>query len=277
MKFVFSTGSLYTYGLSRCFELAARAGFDGIELMVDERWDTRQSDYITGLVDRYKLPVLAVHSPFSASVPGWPAAEPDRIVESVRLAERLRAEVVVHHLPLRLGWVMVQSRTGRFPLPVPGGGDHTLYRHWLTTGYRTLQATTAVTLCIENMPLRTWLGRRWNVHHWNSPREMLRFPAITMDTTHLGTWGLEPVEVLPQFAGRVRHVHLSNFDGQEHRRPEAGHLRLDRLLAALAADRYAGLISLELHPDGLEAGGPDERVVALLAESLAHCRVWATS
>ena len=42
MRFLFSTGSLYRYGTARCFEFAARAGFDGVEVMVDDRWDTRQ-------------------------------------------------------------------------------------------------------------------------------------------------------------------------------------------------------------------------------------------
>ena len=63
MKFIFSTGSLYTYSTARCFEFAAQAGFDGIELMVDHRWDTRQSDYLLRLIDSYQLPILAVHSP----------------------------------------------------------------------------------------------------------------------------------------------------------------------------------------------------------------------
>ena len=37
-----STGSLYTFGTARAFELAARAGYDGVEVIVEERWDTRQ-------------------------------------------------------------------------------------------------------------------------------------------------------------------------------------------------------------------------------------------
>jgi hypothetical protein len=41
-----STGSLYTYGLDRVFGLAQKAGFDGIEVLVDGRWDTRQADYL---------------------------------------------------------------------------------------------------------------------------------------------------------------------------------------------------------------------------------------
>ena len=36
-----STGSLYNYGVARVFELAAQTGYDGIEMLVDHRWDSR--------------------------------------------------------------------------------------------------------------------------------------------------------------------------------------------------------------------------------------------
>lgn len=33
MRYIFSTGSLHTCGIDRCFALAADAGFGGVELM----------------------------------------------------------------------------------------------------------------------------------------------------------------------------------------------------------------------------------------------------
>ena len=59
MNFIFSTGSLYTYGTERCFALAARVGFDGIELMVDDRWDTRREQHLHRLMNRYALPSVS--------------------------------------------------------------------------------------------------------------------------------------------------------------------------------------------------------------------------
>ena len=113
---------------------------------------------------------------------------------------------------------------------------------------------------------------RWNAHSLATLDDITRFPHITLDTTHLGTWGLDPVEAYSRWGQRVKHVHLSNFDGSEHRRPEDGILRLDALLARMAADGYAYSISLELHPDALEAGAPDSRIVDLLRGSLYYCR-----
>lgn len=195
MQFLFSTGSLWSYSLERCFAFAAQTGFDGIELIVDQRWDTRQPAYLRGLMDQYRLPIVAVHSPFWHSVPGWPHDDPGRIQESVRLAEAVGARVVVHHLPTRFGWIWVQVGPKGWPLPVPGWNVSRAYRHWLEHDYPSLQANTRVTLCIENMPTRRVLGRRWQFYHWNSPEEIIRFPSLTLDTTHLGTWGMEPAEI----------------------------------------------------------------------------------
>ncbi len=43
---VFSTGSLYPFGLDRVYGWAVEAGYDGVEIMMDERWDTHQDAYL---------------------------------------------------------------------------------------------------------------------------------------------------------------------------------------------------------------------------------------
>jgi len=278
MRFIFSTGSLWTHGIDRCFTFAAAAGFDGIELMVDQRYDTRQADYVRVLIERTGQPVIAVHSPFSPISPGWPPLddEPGRIRASVALAESLGASVVVHHLPERYNHFPLVVGSKRFLVPRPGEGRNTRYRRWLETEYARVQATTHVLLCIENMPARRPFGRRYNMHCWNAPPEIARFPHLTLDTTHLGTWGIDPVNVYNQFGGNVRHVHLSNYDGQEHRRPEAGRLHLDALLVQMTRESYNGAVALELNPDALDAGSDDHHIIALLTESLRQCRAWVT-
>ncbi len=61
IRVALSTGSIYTYGTARAFELAAGAGYDGVELIVDDRWDTRQAAYVRRLSEQYEIPVLSVH------------------------------------------------------------------------------------------------------------------------------------------------------------------------------------------------------------------------
>ena len=197
------------------------------------------------------------------------------IRKSVKMAEEVGAKVVVHHLPARLGHLALMVGGVRFLVPIYGWDREKSYRYWLLEEYGKFQSSTDVVLCIENLPARCLLNWRRNIYHWNTVEEIMQFSSLTMDTTHLGTWGLEPVDIYDRWQGRVKHVHLSNFDGHEHRRPQKGHLNLDRLLAQMSSDGYQGAISLELQPDALEAGSSEERVLELLSTSLNHCRTWA--
>ena len=270
LRFIFSTGSLFTYGIDRCFALARNAGFEGIEMMVDARWDTRQAPYLNQLIDRYNLPIVAVHVPFETrSVPGWPGDLPRRVRETVTLGEAVGAEIVVHHLPatVPVQWALVLLGRHRFPPPLRNP-----YAEWLADGYAALQASTRLALCIENLPAVAVGPLRLNPGYWNTVEAITRFSNLTMDTTHLGTWGLDPVKVYDRLSPRVRHIHLSNFDGKEHRRPEAGRLRLDLLLRHLTDVGYRGAVSVELAPEALSAGQPDDVVEGLLAQSLVFCR-----
>jgi sugar phosphate isomerase/epimerase len=274
IRFLFSTGSLWSYSIERCFLLAKEAGFDGLELVVDHRWDSRQEEYLNQLVERSGLPLLAIHSPFIPNVPGWPNDQPSRIQWSIELAKAVGANVVVHHLPTRIGFAWVQYIGRRFFVPMPTNPEGE-YRRWIEGDYRQVQSSNEVKLCIENMPAYRRFGRRWNYCHWNTPFELARFSNITLDTTHLGSWNLDPLEVYTSLVDRVRHIHLSNYNGREHQRPENGNLRLDLLLRSLVSHDYAGHVTLELLPEALDAGGPDDRILDHLRSSLAYCRQFA--
>ena len=276
MRFILSTGSLYNYSIDRVFAFAAEAGFDGIEMLIDHRWDTRQADYLRHLMESHSLPIPALHSPFSRNCSGWGETEYGAIARTAELANELGAQVVVHHLPMRFGYAFLQTAGRSLLLPNPFDSGRQ-YATWLSEGYAALQSSTDVLLCIENLPAARFLGRRvnparWNAHSRTTLDDITRFPHITLDTTHLGTWGLDPLEAYDRWGQRVKHVHLSNFDGSEHRRPEDGSLRLGALLSRMAADAYSYSISLELQPDALEAGAPDSRIVDLLRGSLYFCR-----
>lgn len=277
MRFILSTGSLYNYSVDRVFALAAEAGFDGIEVLIDHRWDSRQADYLRQLIESHQLPVPALHSPFSRNCSGWGETEQGAVARTTELAAELGSQVVIHHLPTRFGHAFLQTVRGNRLLPNPFDSSPRKYADWIKEDYAQLQAGTEVLLCIENLPAQKAFGRRVNPAHWNAHSratldDMTRFPNITLDTTHLGTWGLDPLEAYDRWGQRVKHVHLSNYNGDEHRRPEDGILRLDALLSRMAADGYAYSISLELHPGALEAGASDSRIVELLRGSLYFCR-----
>jgi sugar phosphate isomerase/epimerase len=100
---------------------------------------------------------------------------------------------------------------------------------------------------------------------------MTRFPHVTLDTTHIGTWGWELLDTYESLARCVAHVHLSNYDGREHRSPLDGHLPLDVLLRRLAADGYQGAISIESNPQALDAEDATQCRVKL-EQALTFCR-----
>ncbi len=271
---VLSTGSIYNYGLARVFGIAAELGYDGVEVLIDDRWDTRDPAYLGRLTSESGLPIRALHTPFVTRVQEWPLDQVGRLERTVALAQELGVPVVVAHLPFRIYgivgyWYGTQLR--RFMLPVPWPRRDPYYYLLRDGGLREMEARAGVTIAVENMPARRLLGQRINLSWFNSPEELARFPHLTLDTTHLATWGLEPVEVYERLKGRVAHVHLSNFDGKEHRSPPDGRLRLADLLRRMARDGYRGAISVESSPDALNA--EDEGACrAALRKALAFCR-----
>ena len=66
-------------------------------------------------------------------------------------------------------------------------------------------------------------------------------------------------------------VHLSNYDGREHRLPPDGHLDLGALLRRLRENGYQGAISVEAGPEAFEAED-EARCRENLARVLAFCR-----
>jgi sugar phosphate isomerase/epimerase len=268
-----STGALYTYGIARVFDLAAEAGFDAVEILVDHRWDSRQPAYLRRLSEKTGLPIAAVHSPFKPSVAGWPHDPLGRLRQTAAVAREVGAEVVVAHLPLRIRGVWMEfigSPRNALLLPIPWGGESG-YRDFLLDGLAQFEADEGMRVGIETMPVKHLLGRNVDIYWLNDLEALSQMPHLTLDTTHIGTWGCDLLEVYEQLKARIAHVHLSNFNGREHQRPEDGHLPLGELMQRLAQDGYGGAVSLELGPEVLAA--EDEiRVRAHLGQALDFCR-----
>ena len=270
-----STGSIYNYGTARVFDLAAQAGYDGIEVLVDDHWDTSQPAYLRRLSSEYGLPIPVVHSPFLPHVPGWPDDPYSRLQRSVALAQELGAQTVVTHLPIRiyafsLQWYGRRSRRWMFPLPIPRRGP---YYHFMKNdgALAALEAESGVTIGVENMPARRVGKMALNPCWFNTLPAMTRFPHVTLDTTHLGTWGLNPVAAYESLHERIVHVHLSDFNGREHRLPTDGHLPLADLLHRMAHGGYTGTITVELNPQAWDVSD-ESRCLDGLRQARAFCR-----
>jgi sugar phosphate isomerase/epimerase len=272
---ILSSGSLYNLDVDTLMALAAETGFAGVEVGVDWRWETHRVGHLQKLIARHHLPILAIHSPFlDMPIQGWPDDPIARIRESVRLAERVGAQTVVVHPPER--WVRFRfSVTGptwakKISLPLPLAGWGTL-GYWLYHEMTAFQATTSIKIAVENMPGRPFGPFILEPHHFYKPQQLNHFQYLTLDTTHVGTHRVDLMAFYEQIKAKVVHIHLSNYNGQEHRLLSDGVLPLQALLQRLAADGFAGLISLELNAFDLQA--EDETALRRnLQASLAFCQ-----
>ncbi len=252
---LFSTGSLHVEEISTCFKLAKEAGFDGIEIIIDRRRSTFNPVTLNRLSDQYNLPIKVIHNPFFMFLPDSPdSRNPIKVLkDSVALAEAVNAESVVLHLPAKEGQKYVlnpgKNHTG-FTFNNP---DHKLYQWIKTGGLRNFQNTSEVKICVENMPKRGGLFHPKNLYYWNNIKEWSTIhDYLTLDTTHWGTWNLDPLDAFKAGDSRVRHIHLSNFNGREHQLPENGTLNLSGLLRAVAQIDHKLSVTLELCPDALD-------------------------
>ncbi|HET7481159.1 MAG TPA: sugar phosphate isomerase/epimerase family protein [Rubrobacteraceae bacterium] len=247
---IFSTGSLYPFGLSRVFGWASAAGFDGVEVMMDERWDTHQAEYIEELAEGSGIPVLALHPPLYRGA--WNLEPGETLVRVARLAQRLSVPVIVAH-------------------PPPPGRP---LRRWVAGPIQKAREQ-GVAVCVENMPRnakrRMFSVRRGNCHR---PEDLVGLGDVTLDTSHLGASGEDPLRAWSVLGHQVRHIHLSDsrLSGKdEHRLPGHGKLPLRELLSAVGKSEYPGAVSLELKPWPLGAPDP-ETIQERMREALGFVR-----
>lgn len=265
-----STGSLYSYGLNRAFALAARAGFEGVEVLVDQRWDTRQHDYLVSLQRSHGIPIVSLHSPFVAGVQGWEHDQLNRLKRTVELAARLGAPHVVAHLPFRFAYVWINATSlldKPVSVPLPSPNRDADYREYLTHELERCQQTTGVTVVVENLPCRRLGPITYNGYQMNTIDQWGQLPNLNLDTTHLATWGHDILSIYERVKSKVRHVHISNYNGKEHRLLWDGNLPLDAFLQRLRGDKFSGILCVELDPEPLEAGDEGKALV-----NLTRCR-----
>jgi sugar phosphate isomerase/epimerase len=180
------------------------------------------------------------------------------------------AEVIVVHVPRKHGEATLRlgGRTLRFPWPSP---DRAVKR-WIEGDLAAAQARTRVKIALENMPARQIAGQPLDATWWNEIDTWSQVhDHLTLDTTHWATKRINPLDAYHAAGARVAHVHLSNYNGHEHQLPHKGNLNLRAFLRALAADGFAGTVSLELTPHVLNY--KDERGLRrIIGECLNFCR-----
>lgn len=248
-----STVSVFPERTADAFELAARLGCDGVEVMVTADPVSQDANVLGRLADYHAMPVLAVHAPcllFTQRVWGW---EPwGKLMQATEMANKLGAKVVVTHPPFI--WQREYARD-------------------FGPGIAAAEADTGIAIAVENMyPLRA-RGAEIAAYtpHWN-PVE-IDCAHVTLDLSHTAVSDSDALEMAVQLGERLTHVHFA--DGtkpglpDEHLVPGRGNQPCARLLRQLPAMGYEGIVVLEV---STRRALTSQQRFADLAESLAFAR-----
>jgi len=251
-----STSSVYPERTPDAFEIAARLGYDGVEVMVYADPVSQDADVLCRLRDYHQIPILAVHAPSLLLTQRVWGREPwEKLRRATVLAECVGARAVVLHPPFR--W----QRD---------------YVRGFEKGLAAMAAETDVMFAVENMyPLRAG-GSEVVPYapHWDPTA--LDIPHVTLDLSHTAASGSSALAMAAELGGRLAHVHLADGTGtpagpipDEHLVPGRGGQPCAELLGGLSADAYRGVVVVEVKTS--RAPAREDRV-ADLAESLAFAR-----
>jgi sugar phosphate isomerase/epimerase len=253
IQIALSTASVFPERVPDAFEMAARLGYDALEVMVTADPVSQDAGVLARLSQYHGIPVVAVHAPnLIVTQRVWGRDAWGKLDRSRDLAQALGARVVVVHPPFR--WQRDYARD-------------------FEAGLNKLSADSGIAFAAENLyPLRPG-GAEVTAYapHWN-PVE-LDVTHATLDVSHAAVSGSDVLEMAGQLGPRLAHVHLG--DGtkaglpDEHLVPGRGTQPCAELLGKLRADDYRGVVVLEVNTH--RAADAAQRA-ADLAESLAFAR-----
>ncbi len=236
--------------------MAAEAGYDGMEVMVQTDLTSQTPDALARLIDLYQIPILSVHSPcllMTATV--WSSDPLVKLSRSLEMAEKLGAPTVVVHPP----FVWQRSAAANF-----------------TEAVAELQLRTDVVIAVENMfPVKV-AGRLVNSYrpHWDPVPAGHRH--FTLDLSHTATSGSDALEMMRRMGSRLSHLHLADGSGSskdEHLVPGRGSQPCAEVLRILAqedlqGEPFRGAVILEISTRAVK--GEQRRID--VAEALAFAR-----
>lgn len=232
---ILHTSSLHKYGLSRIFEFAKQAGYDGVEIGVDKNnFDTQNAVYIQSLVDQYKIPVAALHAPINGS-----AKSVEHVVD---MAAYLKCPVIIITPPKLLDFKFI---------------------NWLRKEAPKLRKKKNIQIALENAAGKTFLGFLPE-RALNNISDLKKFGMVALDCSNTASKRVDLIRIYEHLKSYVVHVHLSNVrKHKEYSLPMEGILPLESLLKKLKANKFNGAISLMVRPSELAAGDDDQVVKRL--------------
>jgi len=250
-----STASVYPEGTAVAFELAAKLGYDGVEVMVWTDPVSQDAYALLRLSQHYQVPILAIHAPcLIITQRVWSTDPWVKLQKALFAAELLEAQTVVVHPPFR--WQREYARE-------------------FQGGIERLAEETDVRFAVENMfPLRV-RGREVSAYQpsWDVAFEADPYRDYTLDLSHTAVSQSDPLAMLEAMGSRLSHLHVADGTGlakDEHLIPGRGAQPCVEVLERVAAQGFDGHVIVEVNTR--RALDRAERE-ADLAEALAFCRL----
>jgi sugar phosphate isomerase/epimerase len=249
-----STASVYPEPTEAAFELAAKLGYDGVEVMVWTDPVSQDPYALLRLQQQYQVPILAIHAPcLIITQRVWTTDPWAKLQRAQFAADLLGAQTVVVHPPFR--WQREYARD-------------------FHAGIERMAQETDVRFAVENMfPLRM-RGRVVSAYlpSWDVAADE-PYRDYTLDLSHSSVSRSDALGLLDAMGDRLSHVHMADGSGStkdEHLIPGRGDQPCAEVLERLAAGGFTGHVVVEVNTR--RALDRAERE-ADLAEALAFCRL----
>lgn len=246
-----SSASVYPLTVHDAFAVAKDVGYDGIEVLITGNQATQSATALLALMDKYQLPIMAVHAPtLLLTQQVWGSAWA-KIERSVILAQAVGAEVVVAHPPFR--W-------------------QGSYATEFAPGVQRLTESTGMKIAVENMYPWRARGREAKMYlpHWDPVP--LTYPHVTWDFSHAAIAEMDSRKAVEELGDRLAHVHLCdgrNNGKDEHLVPGQGTQRVSETMDYLRESSFDGVIAVEVSTRKAKGAGQKE---SWLAETLDFAR-----
>src|SRR6478672_1789177 len=222
-KVSLSTASAYPLKCATTFELAARLGYDGIEVMVWTDPVSQDPEALRRLSEHHGLPIVSLHAPTLLltqrvwGIDPWP-----KLRTSCEVAVAAGAGTVVVHPPF------AYQRE---------------YARGFAIGVAELAAEFGVKIAVENMFPWRIMGRERQAYlpHWDPVGQP--YEHVTLDLSHTATAGSDALAMADALGDRLVHLHLADGSGSakdEHLVPGRGGQPCAELLERLAAQEWDG-------------------------------------
>lgn len=252
-KVALSTASVYPESTATAFEIAARLGYDGVEVMVWTDPVSQDIEALRRLSDFHGVPVLAVHAPcLLITQRVWSTDPWTKLRRARSAAERLGASTVVVHPPFR--WQRAYARE-------------------FVRGVWRMADETDVRFAVENMYPWRYRDREMMAYapDWDPTQDDYRH--FTIDLSHTATARTDTLAMVDRMGDRLGHVHIADGNGSnkdEHLVPGRGSQPCAELLGRLAANGFDGHVVVEVNTRRAMSGAERETD---LAEALAYTRL----